>query len=353
MLIKILLAVMIGMITPNLNASNIAPSDSFLFEGRVFNGEKNISGVSVGIYLNNNKVASALTNRYGIFKVFLKHNQTYTFEFSKLGFIKQRIQLSTRVSEKLINEGGIGEAFDNDFEILEYYEGVNTDIFNNPIRYFVYNEASFFFEEEQKKSTTVRINAVKTEIVQVKDKIASNELKKGDDFFQQQKYVDATIAYYRALELNPSRDIENKILATRKKMREQMMFEGNYKENIIRADELFKLQQYFDAKEKYKMALAMKPEDPYPSNQIIIIDSLINLHFHTNKQEYDKLIVVADSYYKDNMLKEALRNYESALALQVDTIYPRKQIDTIKAALTAEKGIRRLILYWLTVNTGN
>ena len=336
LLSKIMLAVIITLFIPFMASSYRAQPDTFSFEGRVFNDKTFIAGVSVDIYLNNSKTASALTNRYGVFKVEIQHNRTYILRFSKQGYITEQIQLSTIVKEKVLNEGGITEAFQNDFEILEYFDGLNTDAFNKPVRYFSFNEKTFFFEEETNRSETDKINAIKASITQIKDKLSADELQNGDELFADKKYEEAFLAYNHARNLNPNLELSGKLRQTRRMMRAGKGFEADYKENIAKADELFRSLEYAGAKDRYTKALAVKPEDPYPVNQLIIIDSLTTIGYLTDKREYEKLIVIADEQFNENRLDDALHGYERALELRFDIIYPQQRIDTIKALISAE-----------------
>jgi tetratricopeptide (TPR) repeat protein len=304
----------------------------------MFNGNNNEIGVTVNVFLNNIKITGTLTNRYGNFFVNIQHNKTYIFEFSKPGFITERFQINTTVPDKILKEGGIGIAYQNDYEILEYFDGVKTTLFDKPVRFFTFNPKSLFFDEDLKKSQTNKINSVKTSIAQAKTKLATKELKNGDNYFKKKDYQDAFVSYNRVLELTPENSVINdKLKATKKLIKLQPEFEKNYKDLIVKADESFKIKTYSDAKENYTKAKDLKPEEHYPANQLVLIDSLISVNFAINKKEYDKIIALADQNFKDNKLEEAQKQYEKALALQIDIKYSQQKIDAIKTTLAAEK----------------
>jgi tetratricopeptide (TPR) repeat protein len=336
--VLLIFLIIIGALTSKAFAFIKAPSDSFRYEGYIKSANENVPGVNINVYIDNNKVTSASSNRQGGFHLYLQHNKIYLIEFVKKDYILEKIQLETKIPDEDLKKGGIELSTDNEIEIFEYFVGLKTAIFDNPVLYYYFNPKTFLIEENLKKSKTAQLNATRSSVTSSKNKLAAVELKNADALFKKKKYEEALASYSRVLEYAPqNQNAIDKAKEVKKLLRKEPDFESNYKAVIVKADGLFGSKNYNDAKENYKKAKILKPEDTYPEGQLYILDSILTRLFILNKNEYDKLVKSADQEFKDKKYEGAQKEYETALALQVDFKYPQKQIDAIKLAIAAEK----------------
>jgi len=345
----------------DLKAFN-APSDSFILEGTVVDGNLNIPGALINTYLNSDKISSTTTNRQGGFHLYFMHNKLYTIEIVKKDYIILKISLDTKIPDEVMKKGGIGETTDFPIEIYENFPGLKTDIFNNPVQYFIFNsKKGWYFDEDTKKSKTPQLNSFKKKIAALKTKAANDELKKANDFYKKQKYEEAILSYYRVLELSPlspnetnserkmlsydrileyspdNKQASDRIKEIKKILKKDKNFERNYNDIIKKGDDLILVKSFSEAKDCFKKAKVLKPDDLYPGNRLYYIDSLITRLYDTNKKDYDKYIVTGDKKFIVKEYDSAQIDYEKASQLIPDEQYPKKQLANIQASKAAEQ----------------
>jgi epidermal growth factor receptor substrate 15 len=111
--------------------------------------------------------------------------------------------------------------------------------------------------------------------------------------------------------------------------------DANYNNAIKMADALAQQKNYPAAIKKYEEALAIKPTEKYPSDQIIKLEALVqadkqkNLANEQDNAEYNNLIKAADALRDQKKYKEALAKYEDALKLKNER-YAKDQISDME-----------------------
>jgi dipeptidase len=96
------------------------------------------------------------------------------------------------------------------------------------------------------------------------------------------KYMDGIVKDEFVKPVNPGYPNEFKKLMVEEageaiKMKEiNLNQESAYQESIKKAEELLKIKKYIDAKEHYKKALQLKPDEDYPKTKIEMITRLLN-----------------------------------------------------------------------------
>ena len=118
--------------------------------------------------------------------------------------------------------------------------------------------------------------------------------------------------------------------------------EGNkmYDRIIQTADENFNENNLKEARELYARAGKLKPSDGYPPQQIMKIDQMLKKQANEAKQgevdaRYNELISKADGLYNSNQLKEAKDVYKQAYGVKPER-YPQDQINKINEQLQSE-----------------
>jgi tetratricopeptide (TPR) repeat protein len=178
-------------------------------------------------------------------------------------------------------------------------------------------------------------------------------IAQADGLFEAQNYVEALSPYQDASQLKPEETYPqerigeiNAIIAAAKELERQ------YAEFITKGDNLFGEENYDEAIENYTAAIELKPEENYPKDKIAEINGILaQLKDMAERQEqYDELIVAADSYFNQEQYNKSLDRYQQASALFPEEAYPRQKIeeitgilDAIAAAEELEKNYRDLI----------
>ena len=322
-----------------VQANYLASPDSFRFEGTLKCGESAISGMVMNVFLDGKKIHSKTSNRQGNFFFYFLHNKNYTIELIKSNFILQKIIIDTKVSDILLKNKGIEMAIDNEIPVFEYYDGLKTEIFDNAVLCYVYNENNSFFEQDRKRSKSSQLTSITSKVNSIRTKLATEANKQANDKLKKKQYEEALILFNRVAELTPSNQLaQDKIKEIGKLIKnDQEQVNKSYNQYISSADEMFKLKKYKDASENYRKASILKPEIAYPSNQVFFIDSLLSHLYSINKNEYDKYRKLGDDNLKNKIYDQALTNFEAALTLLPEEPIVAKLIKNTKAIIDAEK----------------
>jgi tetratricopeptide (TPR) repeat protein len=158
-----------------------------------------------------------------------------------------------------------------------------------------------------------------------------------DQQFADENYETAKETYNEALALFSDRahpvsrlnEISN--ILTNKAAAEEL--EARYIAKIKEADSDYNSKDYKTAQIKYIEALTLKPTEQYPKK---ILDEIESILADLSRQEelnknYMEKIELADKFYSNEALDEALANYKEAMQLKPNESYPQNQISLIAA----------------------
>lgn len=181
-----------------------------------------------------------------------------------------------------------------------------------------------------------------TEIAAILEKEAKVEeeyksaISNADNAFKANDFQSAKFEYAAAIKLKPDEKYPaDQLKIVDAKLAEAALAEENYNNAIKEGDAKFKSGEMEAAKTSYSAALALKPKETYPKEQISLIDKKILELANLNK-EYDAKIAEADQLFKSGELATAKSGYQEALNLKPTESYPKDQIASITATL-AEK----------------
>jgi tetratricopeptide (TPR) repeat protein len=187
-------------------------------------------------------------------------------------------------------------------------------------------------EEEYPKQRISEIEAILLQMAE-SDALYDQLIADGDDFFTQESYQQSMDQFKQAAQMKPNetyppqkiQEIETILMAIAKKDR-------LYTEAIKEADRNRDIKAYPLALEKYTEALAIKPDEQYPIEQIGLIQVLLE-GFAQQQQAYEKLIADADAKFDQKSWNDALSLYKQALGINVEEVYPQTQIQEIEKIL--------------------
>ena len=161
-----------------------------------------------------------------------------------------------------------------------------------------------------------------------------------DNLYSQSKQQYEAAVELKPQEAYPKQKIEelNGILANLEQQRE---IDARYLAVMKEANRLYSIRSYDPAKSEYLKALGIKPEESLPQERIAAIDSIF-LALANQQEELDARYAVAiltgDSLLTASSFLPAKTNYQGALQLKPNEPYPTErilQIDTILAELRA------------------
>ncbi len=180
------------------------------------------------------------------------------------------------------------------------------------------------------------------EIIQIKPKAGkqaayNKKTQEADNLYigksfgaAKQKYLEAEILWP---ENSYSKEMIEKI--DTQLAHQKLNLEENYKSALVRADSLFAIKEFDNAKAEYNLALSLKPDEKYPENKLKIIGKYYQEQKRKSAKNYASEITGADSLFNIGKYKEAALKYEKAREVKPDDAYIKKQLKVINAKLEA------------------
>jgi len=181
----------------------------------------------------------------------------------------------------------------------------------------------------------------------------ANAVAAGDKAFADKQYKIARVHYTDALialpdEKYPKDQIAKIDLLLAQEQKDKMLASQKAQQDSIQKakDKLFDAamasakdhesnKRYDQAIQKYTEAINLKPEQrPAIQKYIDNINDKIKF-FAKQDADYKRLIKLADGYFTESKLREALTEYQNALSVKPEEEYPRNQIKEIQAQLAA------------------
>lgn len=167
----------------------------------------------------------------------------------------------------------------------------------------------------------------------------NNYVREADELFYKKQYSEARELYELAHNLIRNETYAkqkvaeiDQILASLNKERET---EDQYKLAVAQADSLFKVKSLRPAIAAYQKALAVKPQEKYPAQQIRIIREMLDRAGGNQptlsqiQRDYDNEIRLADEHFNGKLYTQAQNHYQKALALIPGQEYPMRQLRRI------------------------
>ena len=149
-------------------------------------------------------------------------------------------------------------------------------------------------------------------------------------------YESAIGNYEAALKIKPSEAYPKEQIAAAKetlaKLAAEKEAEQQYKNAIAAADKSFAAEDYKAAITNYTKASGIKPNEPYPQDQIAKANKILAEREAANK-EYANQIAAADKEFNQANYEQAIPAYQKALAMRPDEQYPKDQIAAAKVEL--------------------
>jgi tetratricopeptide (TPR) repeat protein len=180
-------------------------------------------------------------------------------------------------------------------------------------------------------------------------------IARADGLKNLKEYVDAKNEYNRALQIMPEEnyprqqiaEIDRIIAEQERALAEKKARENNYAMAISKADGFFRLQEYEKAKAEYNNALTIMPDEIYPKNKISEIDNIIAAQLKAQadakalNDAYDNAVRQADNLFSQEKYAEAKSSYTTALNYKPGSDYPKEQISRIDIILARQERIRQ------------
>jgi tetratricopeptide (TPR) repeat protein len=181
-------------------------------------------------------------------------------------------------------------------------------------------------QEEMNKSVAQQ-KATQDSLIKVKNQLFDAALASAKDHEQNHRYNQAIDRYNEAISLKPDqRPVINKYIKDIED-RLQLMAKQDleYKRIIKIADDFYTDSKLEEALSQYKNASTIKPEDEYPKNQISLIESQLS----AREASYAAAIKTGDNAFDVSDWSKAKPAYTSALEIKPNEQYPLSRLKEI------------------------
>ena len=101
-------------------------------------------------------------------------------------------------------------------------------------------------------------------------------------------------------------------------------------------------KEYDKAKEKYNLAIAIRPDEKYPQDKLRKLNPLFSSG-KTIQESYNKLIAEADDYFNKQEYEQAKIKYQNALKYKPDESYPVQKLGEIEGLVSDLETLKRII----------
>ncbi len=317
------------------------------------------AGLRVTIFENAKKIKTSSIDKNGKFQYKLDFGNDYMLVFNKEGFVTKKVSISTFVPPEILERDNKFPPFQFNVNLFPAYEGVDLSIFDQPMGMIMYDKEldDFDYDKDYDKQIRDAIRKAEEEARKKakelaeknknKEKAYNDAITKGDLCFKNKKYELAKLAYEDALDVKPKEEYPknqitkiDKLLAEQAKLlAKQKALDEKYQQIITKADKEFQKENYTNAKTDYQSALAVKPNENYPKNQIRKIEEILAdkakqlAEKKALEEKYQQLITQADKEFQAENYTEAKTNYLSALEIKPNENYPKEQIKKIEEIL--------------------
>ncbi|MBN2215488.1 MAG: tetratricopeptide repeat protein [Bacteroidales bacterium] len=307
--------------------------------GIVLCNTRPVGNIIIAIYRDSLIADQLLGKRNGRFDVFLDYQHEYVLEFSKEGFVTRKIAISAKVPEKVIMEGGTG-FYDLNVEMVEMIKGLNTAIFDQPVKKYIFDEDSYFYIHDKKFENRISEDLAKvdTQIRNLKKQEYQIMIQKGDELLAEKNYEDAWAAFQKAKDYLPGESYpESQMKKLKKLIRQEISNDEGYQNAIAKADKYFNNKEYGPASEYYEKSLIYKPREFYPADQIAKIDSIGSSIYLEKRRSYENEISFAKNHLLSRDYFKAKNRLENALAIMPEDEYARHKLTEVEGLIKEQK----------------
>ncbi len=159
-----------------------------------------------------------------------------------------------------------------------------------------------------------------------------------DRAFDNNNYESAKESYLRAQDIKPDDAYPRERIEQIDQILSDIDAQERYTNLITEADNAFNNANYDQAITKYREALAVRPDEPYPTAKINEAERLIS-DLQELEQRYNQAIENADRAFNRNNYDEAMTLYQEARDFMPGEQYPRSRIDELNLLLAEQRSL--------------
>jgi epidermal growth factor receptor substrate 15 len=187
-------------------------------------------------------------------------------------------------------------------------------------------------------------------------------MKKGDEAFKTEKYLEAIKLYNEALSIKPNEKEPVSKAAEAERLEREKSTESDkqYQKILDVGQKAIGEKDYKKAKEMYNRAISLKPNDNFPKNKLKEIDNLIKEEEEANKRSgeieanYKAKMMEAESLASKKDYDNAISAFLNASSIKPKEELPRTRIEELKQLRAKENdSAKQESMYQTNMKNGN
>ncbi|MEI7594121.1 MAG: hypothetical protein WCK02_00110 [Bacteroidota bacterium] len=316
--------------------SQVTLAQGFLeVSGFVENDRTPLGECDLFIFSGGKKIEIKKSDVDGKFSLRLPLNNDYTLEVGKSGFVSKRFRFNTQIpATEKTNKIFVFELVTDLFERLD---NIDYSALNQPLLIAEYSveEKDFTFDMNHALEMDEKVYDIELKTVdfQREKRRYEDEILKADNLYATNQLEKAKQSYIKANKIKINEQYPKDKITEIDKLIAAGGTLDSYSKAILEADNFFKTQKFENAKTSYQKAISIKNTEQYPKSKIIEIDNILN-SLAKQEENYKKAIAEADLSFNGKEYERAKANYQKALSFKANQKYPIDKVTEINGILS-------------------
>ena len=315
--------------------NKLLASGSVDIKCEIFENGKALAGAFIEVIENGVSEEIAVSNN-GQHKLKLKLNANYLLKFKKAGYIHKIFS----VDSHLPDDKDLNAVFETAFTVdLFPVCSIDLSTFDETLATIAFQPTNgkFVYDKSRSEALIRRAEQLKNECAQIfaeeqKLNKYNSLLSEAEVFKLSEDYTSALNYYQNAAKIYPEkRFVQEQILA----LNTLVNLDKEYNQFVLSGDAKYAQGKLNDALFDYYKAGNLKPKAAYPQERITEIDKILAIQ-NVEEKGYLNQLHLADSLFDTKLWEKAITQYEELIALKKDDEYPKNKLKLAQQFLIAQ-----------------
>ncbi|MCW0481891.1 hypothetical protein, partial [Gaoshiqia sediminis] len=339
--------------------------NKFIVNGRLTSDDGKTDGATISVSKDGGTEKTVVPAKSGKFDFEFDYNHEYRITFNREGFFQKIVIISTFVPDEVLKNNDRFPPLPFVLNLFKEVDEIDKTFTIKPVARIFYNaridnfDAEIYFSDTQLREQiqeAIQQNlalAAERKTISKADELEHAALEKAydeaiadaDAFYHKNEFQLAIDKFREALNLFPDRPYPRDRIAELQDVLAALELtedvEKSYREAIAEGNRLFTETRYDGAVAAYQRALDIKANDKYARDRLNESNRL--LVQQQTQLRYNELIAQADQQFNANALQPARDLYIQAKTVLPDEAYPTQQINRIDRQLKQNQELERLL----------
>ncbi len=201
-----------------------------------------------------------------------------------------------------------------------------------------YQDAAKLKPQEQAPADKIAEITAYLNTVADDNKNYSDAIQQADDLFKLKQYEEANLLYMKASYIKTKEQYpKDKMLEIDQLILQQNAAMAEYNQYVSAGDRMIEAKEYIKAKEKFNLALTIRPDEQYPQDKLREIESILVSQELAIQEMYNDLITEGDNLFAAKAYDQAKIKYQDALKYKSEEAYPIQKLGEIERLVSDQK----------------